>query len=272
MSTIEQASSSSNPRVYFDIELNGQPSGRIVMELFKNVTPRTAENFRKLCTGEAGISKLCGKPLSYKGSIFHRVIRGFMMQGGDFTKFNGTGGESIYGEKFPDENFRLKHTQKGLLSMANAGRNTNGSQFFLTFEKTPWLDGKHVVFGKVVQGYDICQKVERIPVNQNDKPNITVRIKDCGEIKPEAPKVPVAAAAVAVPAAPTTEGAKLATTEEAKHDIPAAAEKRASSSDSESSPEKKEEKGLLLGHSEKSKKIKKHKKKHKKHHKLRHDK
>ena len=135
------------------------------MELFRNVTPKTAENFRKLCTGECGISKLSGKPISYKNTIFHRVIKGFMMQGGDFTKHNGTGGESIYGEKFPDENFKLRHTQKGLLSMANSGRNTNGSQFFLTFDKASWLDGKHVVFGKVESGYELCAKVERIPVH-----------------------------------------------------------------------------------------------------------
>ena len=149
MNTIQQATSPSNPRVFFDIEVNSAPAGRIVMELFKNVTPRTAENFRQLCTGEAGMSKTSGRKLAFKNSSFHRVIRGFMMQGGDFTHSNGTGGESIYGSKFPDENFKLKHTQKGLLSMANSGRNTNGSQFFLTFGPSKHLDGKHVVFGKV---------------------------------------------------------------------------------------------------------------------------
>jgi cyclophilin family peptidyl-prolyl cis-trans isomerase len=122
-----QGSSPSNPRVFFDIEVGGKPQGRIVMELYKTVVPRTAENFRQLCTGESGKRSSNGKPLHFKGSIFHRVIRGFMMQGGDFTNFNGTGGESIYGRTFPDENFTIKHTQKGLLSMANAGRNTNGS-------------------------------------------------------------------------------------------------------------------------------------------------
>jgi cyclophilin family peptidyl-prolyl cis-trans isomerase len=135
------------------------------MELFKNVTPRTAENFRQLCTGEAGISKISGKKLTFKNSVFHRVIKEFMMQGGDFTNSNGTGGESIYGMKFPDENFKLRHTQRGLLSMANSGRNTNGSQFFITFAATSWLDNKHVIFGKVESGYDICQKIERMPTN-----------------------------------------------------------------------------------------------------------
>ena len=124
---IAQASSPSNPRVFFEIEIGGKPQGKIIMELFKNVTPRTAENFRQLCTGEAGSSKVSQKQLHFRNSIFHRVIKGFMMQGGDFTKFNGTGGESIYGTKFADENFTLKHTVKGLLSMANGGKNTNGS-------------------------------------------------------------------------------------------------------------------------------------------------
>jgi peptidyl-prolyl isomerase D len=140
------------------------------MELYKNVVPRTAENFRQLCTGESGKTSKNGKPYSYKGTIFHRVIKGFMMQGGDFTNFNGTGGESIYGRTFPDENFKVKHTQKSLLSMANAGKNTNGSQFFITFADTPHLDNKHTVFGKVEKGYDICQKIERLRTNNQDKP------------------------------------------------------------------------------------------------------
>lgn len=140
------------------------------MELFKNIVPRTAENFRQLCTGEAGRSKLSGKPLNYKGSIFHRIIKGFMMQGGDFTNFNGTGGESIYGSKFADENFKLQHSTKGLLSSANSGRNTNGSQFFLTFAPASWLNGKHVVFGRVEKGYEVCEKVEKLPTDSNDKP------------------------------------------------------------------------------------------------------
>jgi len=175
-------STPSNPRVYFDISFDNKKVGRIVMELFKNVTPKTAENFRQLCTGEAGISKRSGKLISFKDTIFHRVIKGFMMQGGDFTRFNGTGGESIYGEKFQDENFQIKHTVKGLLSMANSGKNTNGSQFFITFDATKWLDNKHVVFGRVESGYDICEKIEKISTNSKDAPAYKVSISDCGEL------------------------------------------------------------------------------------------
>jgi len=160
-------------RVYFDVAAESTPVGRIIMELRDDVVPKTAENFRALCTGEKGYG--------YKGSTFHRVIPNFMCQGGDFTNHNGTGGKSIYGEKFADENFKLTHTGPGILSMANAGPGTNGSQFFLTTAKTSWLDGKHVVFGSVVDGMDVVKKVEGYG-SQSGKTSKRIIVTDCGQL------------------------------------------------------------------------------------------
>ncbi len=173
-------------KVFFDIEVDGAPilegdgASRITMCLYGNEVPTTADNFRALCTGEKGEGKK-GKPLHYKGSAFHRVIPGFMLQGGDFTNGDGTGGESIYGEKFPDENFTHKHTKKYLLSMANSGKDTNGSQFFITTAITSWLDGKHVVFGRVLFGKKVVDAIEALG-SQSGKVSKTVTIADSGEL------------------------------------------------------------------------------------------
>lgn len=163
----------SKTRVFFDITANGESMGRIVMELETAITPKTAENFRALCTGEKGFG--------FRDSCFHRVIPQFMLQGGDFTRHNGTGGKSIYGEKFADENFKLKHTGPYLLSMANAGPNTNGSQFFITTVATPWLDGKHVVFGRVVEGENVVKAIEKLG-SQSGTTSKRVAIAECGQL------------------------------------------------------------------------------------------
>ncbi|EJD01923.1 uncharacterized protein FOMMEDRAFT_141145 [Fomitiporia mediterranea MF3/22] len=180
------------PIVYFDIAYGESGKernvGRIIMQLYDDLVPKTAENFRCLCTGEKGTGT-SGKPLSYKGSRFHRVIKGFMIQGGDFTAGNGTGGESIYGEKFEDEGFPVKHTKPFLLSMANAGPNTNGSQFFITAGPTPHLDEKHVVFGEVLKGKSVVRRIENHPTADGDAPTVPFTISDCGVLQPDDPSL-----------------------------------------------------------------------------------
>ncbi|KAF4579368.1 peptidyl-prolyl cis-trans isomerase cpr6 [Pleurotus pulmonarius] len=179
---------SPRPITFFDISIGGRPIGRIVFSLYSDLVPKTAENFRALCTGEKGIGQ-SGKPLSFQGSAFHRVIKGFMCQGGDFTAGNGTGGESIYGEKFEDEAFVVNHTKPFLLSMANAGPNTNGSQFFITVSPTSHLDGKHVVFGEVIKGKSIVRQIENNPTSQGDAPIAPVVITACGVLPPDDPSL-----------------------------------------------------------------------------------
>ena len=173
--------SSNNKPVFFDISIGGRPPQRIEFELYDTVTPKTAANFRALCTGEKGVSPHTNKPLHYKNTHLHRIIPQFMLQGGDTTRGNGTGGESIYGERFADENFKLRHDRPGLLSMANAGPNTNGSQFFITTVVTSWLDGKHTVFGRVVKGMEVVKEVEKLG-SGSGQPKEKVQIVDCGVV------------------------------------------------------------------------------------------
>ena len=166
---------SNNPVVFFDVSLGDISLGRIKIELFADVVPKTAENFRKYCTGER---RKANKPVGYKDCVFHRIIKDFMIQGGDFEKGDGTG----FVERFDDENFRLKHSGPGVLSMANSGPNTNGSQFFICLVKADWLDGKHVVFGKVIEGMLAVRKLENVGVDQNNRPRIPCVITQCGEM------------------------------------------------------------------------------------------
>ena len=170
-----------NLNPFFDIKIGNEESKRVIIQLFDDEVPKTCKNFRYLCS--MGFEENKNKP-AYKDSIFHRVIKNFMIQGGDITNKDGTGGYSIYGPHFEDENFNLTHNQPGMLSMANAGPNTNNSQFFITTEKTPWLDNKHVVFGIVISGFDIIKRIENIETNENDKPSVDIIIENCGLIDP----------------------------------------------------------------------------------------
>eukprot|EP00897_Mesotaenium_endlicherianum_P000028 jgi/Mesen1/10025/ME000073S09302 len=231
-----------NPHVFFDVSIAGEPAGRMIIELYEDVVPKTAENFRALCTGEKGIGEVTKKPLHFKGSTFHRVIPSFMAQGGDFSNKDGTGGESIYGGKFEDENFILKHSGAGTLSMANAGPNTNGSQFFITFKATPHLDGKHVVFGKVVKGIDIVSMIEEQPTGQRDRPAIPIKIVKCGEVLAEVKS------AVALVKALVTKGGDKVVEKNRKHSKKEVQSGESEDTDeSDEDTEKKKEKSVKKG-------------------------
>lgn len=168
-----------NPLVFLDISIDNQIPERLYIELFQDIVPKTTENFRQFCTGEFLIDS---KPVGYKGTIFHRVIKSFMIQGGDFVNRDGTGCKSIYGESFEDEKFEVKHTEAGLLSMANSGPNSNGCQFFITSWKCPWLDKQHVVFGKVISSLDTVMKMDEIPTDPDDIPIREIKIVECGQM------------------------------------------------------------------------------------------
>ncbi|KAL4066786.1 cyclophilin-like domain-containing protein [Scleroderma citrinum] len=180
------------PRVFFDFAIGTEPVGRVIFELFNDSAPKTTENFRALCTGEKGFSPVSQRPLYYKNSIIHRSISGFMIQGGDFTKRNGTGGESIYGGTFQDEDLSRPLDAEGLLCMANRGPDTNGSQFFITLQECPHLNGKHVVFGKVIRGYDdVVEKLTQVAVDDKDRPQVPIVIVNCGELELRKAKRPL---------------------------------------------------------------------------------
>ncbi|EMD33306.1 hypothetical protein CERSUDRAFT_117929 [Gelatoporia subvermispora B] len=200
------------PRVFFDVAIDGEPAGRIIFELFNDTAPKTCENFRALCTGEKGLSPLSQRPLYYKDSIVHRSIKDFMIQGGDFTKRNGMGGESIYGGTFADEDLERPLDAAGLLCMANKGPNTNGSQFFVTLRACPHLNGKHVVFGRVIRGADVVEKIADVPVDEKDRPRVPVAIANCGELVLRAKAQPAEAQARAAKS-----GSESASDDERQH-------------------------------------------------------
>ncbi|XP_078392666.1 NK-tumor recognition protein isoform X2 [Cetorhinus maximus] len=216
------------PQCYFDVEINRAPVGRIVFELFSDVCPKTCKNFLFLCTGEKGLGKKTRKQLCYKGSTFHRIVKEFMVQGGDFSEGNGRGGESIYGGYFEDENFVLKHDREFLLSMANRGRDTNGSQFFITTKPAPHLDGVHVVFGQVITGFDTIKEIENLKTDAASRPYADVRIIDCGEFVPKS-------------ASHVTERKKKVTAAYSSHESETSSDSSTSSKSSESETETEEE-------------------------------
>ncbi|GAA5977197.1 hypothetical protein JCM11641_003873 [Rhodosporidiobolus odoratus] len=179
-----------NPRVFLDFQVEGQPIGRVIFELFADEVPKTTENFRALCTGSKGVSETSGSALWYKGSPMHRIIAGFMVQGGDFIQRNGKGGESIYGATFADESLKREIDAEGLLCMANRGKNTNGSQFFVSLRPCPHLAGKHVVMGRVVKGHEVIAAMSKLPTDAKDHPLQLVTIAHCGELERKAPAKP----------------------------------------------------------------------------------